>query len=188
MSQPIRYKLTEIFYSLQGEGRCTGTPAVFVRFAGCNQNCSFCDTDFSQQVQMTQDEILREVLSYPTEDIILTGGEPTLQVTQGLVDEFHRQGKILHLETNGVNPLLVKGVDWITVSPKQPSVGWRIRQGDELKVVYQGQELEPYLESQFDHYYLQPCSMRNISETIDRVKRDPVWKLSLQVQKVLGIL
>jgi len=183
----IHYRLTEIFYSLQGEGRWTGTPAIFVRFAGCNESCSFCDTDFSPRLMMTQKEILSEVQHYPAKHIILTGGEPTLQLTQSLIDALHEQGYILHLETNGVNLLEVTGMEWVTVSPKQPGLGWRIRKGHELKVVYQGQSLLQYNDSQFDFYYLQPCSMQNIPETIEQVKRNPKWTLSLQMHKLLDI-
>ncbi len=187
MSQPIKYNITEIFYSLQGEGRWTGTPSIFIRFAGCNESCSFCDTDFSPHFTLTQDEILSQVLHYPATHVILTGGEPTLQLTQDIVDALHDHNKILHLETNGVNPLDVNGIDWITVSPKQPGEGWRIRKGDELKVIFQGQSLKQYTESQFDYYYLQPCSMENIEETIEQIKQYPIWKLSLQIHKILDI-
>ena len=182
-----KYSITEIFYSLQGEGVWTGTPAVFVRFAGCNLNCHFCDTNYNPNLFLTQDEILSTVHAYPSNRVILTGGEPTLQLTQGLIDALHQEGKILHLETNGVNPLEVQGIDWITVSPKLPGLSWRIRQGDELKVVFEGQPLEQYAESRFTHYFLQPCSMKNIQETIQQVKQCPQWRLSLQTHKVLDI-
>lgn len=187
MSQPIRYNLTEIFYSIQGEGRWSGTPAIFIRFAGCNESCSFCDTDFSPNLYLSQDEIIQAVQQFPATHIILTGGEPTLQLTQELLDALHKLNYILHIETNGVNPLDVSGIDWITVSPKQPGLGWRIREGDELKVIFQGQDLSQYFDSRFDYYYLQPCSMQNISETLEQVKRTPQWMLSVQLHKLLNI-
>ena len=80
-------KINEIFYSLQGEGHYTGTPAVFIRFAGCNLKCSFCDTDFTSFTEMIEDDIVREIGQYPTNHIVITGGEPTLQITASLVSK-----------------------------------------------------------------------------------------------------
>ena len=112
-------KVNEIFYSLQGEGHYTGTPAVFVRFAGCNLRCWFCDTDFEKGVEMNEDEIVEAVLQYPTRYVVITGGEPTLQITASLCDKLHAHGLYLMMETNGTRPL-PEGcqIDWITCSPK----------------------------------------------------------------------
>ena len=83
------FRVNDIFYSLQGEGRNTGRAAVFVRFSGCNLRCLFCDTDFSAFREMTADEIIREISEYPARFVVLTGGEPTLQVTDDFVDQLH---------------------------------------------------------------------------------------------------
>ena len=86
-------KINEIFYSLQGEGFHTGTPAVFVRFSGCNLKCSFCDTQHEEGVWMSDEEILAEVGKYPAMTVILTGGEPSLWIDREFVDCLHRMGK-----------------------------------------------------------------------------------------------
>lgn len=94
-------KINEIFYSLQGEGYHTGTPAVFIRFSGCNLKCSFCDTRHEEGVLMSDDEILAEVKKYPAVMVILTGGEPSLWIDSGFIDRLHRVGKYVCIETNG---------------------------------------------------------------------------------------
>lgn len=87
-------KINEIFYSLQGEGFHTGTPAVFVRFSGCNLKCSFCDTQHEEGVWMSDEEILAEVGKYPAVTVILTGGEPSLWIDREFVDCLHRMGEV----------------------------------------------------------------------------------------------
>ena len=132
-------KINEIFYSLQGEGHWTGTPAVFIRFSGCNLHCGFCDTEHNSGQELSVDEIISEASKYPTQHIIFTGGEPTMQLTRPLVDRLHQLGKYLHIETNGTLPLpdgLDKTIDWITVSPKDALV--KIQRIDELKVIFHG--------------------------------------------------
>lgn len=183
MSQPTRFKITEIFYSLQGEGRWAGTPAVFIRFSGCNLNCKWCDTDHEPQEYLTQHDIIQQIHSFPSKRVILTGGEPTLQVTPEFIDMLHEHGFVVHMETNGVNTP-PENIDWLTVSPKHY---WHVKQGHELKVIYQGQDLDLYFDSNFQEYYLQPLSMGNIPETINKVKQCPKWKLSLQIHKILDI-
>ena len=117
------YKINEVFYTLQGEGAHSGIPAVFVRFSGCNLRCPWCDTEFSEFTEMTADEIVREALSLydiPNERrkmLVLTGGEPSLQVDAPLIDALHQAGFYICIETNGTRPL-PDGIDWITCSPK----------------------------------------------------------------------
>lgn len=193
-------KINEIFYSLQGEGYWTGTPAVFIRFSGCNLNCSFCDTEHENGRQMTIDNIISEVSKYPTQHIIFTGGEPTLQLTRELIDRLHALGKYLHMETNGSISLsdgIDKELDWITVSPKDAPV--RIQRIDELKVVYHGAEqdmtrFESIPTTGSNSRYLQPCDVKTpetneriITDAIEYIKRHPQWRLSLQTHKLLGI-
>ena len=111
-------RVNDIFYSLQGEGRNTGRAAVFVRFSGCNLRCSFCDTDFSSFREMTSDEIIKEISQYPARFVVLTGGEPTLQVTAAFVNQLHEAGFEVAIETNGTLPI-PENIDWVTVSPKR---------------------------------------------------------------------
>lgn len=190
-------KVRELFYSLQGEGAQAGTPAVFLRFAGCNLRCSFCDTDFDHGDYMTEEEILTEIAKYPAPLVVVTGGEPSLQLTESLVDAIHGIGKRVAVETNGTHPL-PSNVDWITCSPKAAFVGptgcVMLQRASELKVVYDGlHEVSDYgIEA--DYYYLQPCDVgdhiRNqeiLRETIDYILRHPKWRLSLQTHKLIGV-
>ena len=98
-------KINEIFYSLQGEGFHTGTPAVFVRFSGCNLRCSFCDTRHEEGVMMTDEEIVEKVSSFPARMVILTGGEPSLWIDKALISRLREAGKQICIETNGTRPL-----------------------------------------------------------------------------------
>ena len=138
----MNYKINEIFYTLQGEGAHSGIPAVFVRFSGCNLHCPWCDTDFSDFTEMSAEQIVAEVkelYDIPNERrkmVVLTGGEPALQVDKELVDALHQAGFYICIETNGTRPL-PEGIDWITCSPKE---GTRpaLKQVQEVKVVFTG--------------------------------------------------
>ena len=178
-------KINEIFYSLQGEGFHTGTPAVFIRFSGCNLKCPFCDTQHEEGTMMTDEEILLEVQKYPAEMVILTGGEPSLWIDDTLIAQLHKIRKYVCIETNGTH-LLPQGIDWITCSPKE---GGEVvlRQMDEVKVVYQGQPLSPYESLKAQHYFLQPCSCQNTAETVACILQHPQWRLSLQTHKLINI-
>ncbi len=178
-------KINEIFYSLQGEGYYTGTPAVFVRFSGCNLKCSFCDTQHEDGVLMSDEEILEEVNKYPSATVILTGGEPSLWIDREFVDRLHRAGKYVSIETNGTH-VLPDNIDWVTCSPKQGGALHIIRM-DEVKVVYEGQDIAEYELLPAKHFFLQPCSGANIKETVDCVMQHPKWRLSLQTHKLIDI-
>ena len=129
------YKVNDIFYSLQGEGYNTGRAAVFVRFAGCNLRCPFCDTEFDSFREMTCEEIVAEMTHYPARLAVLTGGEPTLQVDEAFIDLLHQHGFKVAMESNGTRPA-PQNLDWLTVSPKVSGEGWlvkgegRMSQGD----------------------------------------------------------
>jgi organic radical activating enzyme len=179
------YWIKEIFYSIQGEGRWTGLPAIFIRFAGCNLSCTWCDTDWSNPIELSLDNIINEIKKYPTKHIILTGGEPTLQLDKRLIKTLKKNGYYLHIESNGTK-CIPRGINWTTISPKQNS-NWIIKRGDELKVVYEGQDLKQYEDTKFKCYYLQPCSMKNTEETVEVCKKNPKWNLSIQTQKLLNI-
>lgn len=199
-------KVVEIFYSLQGEGRYTGVPAVFVRLAGCNLKCWFCDTDFTHGEEMTEDYIYNKVCEYPTKSVVITGGEPTLQLTSSLVDRLHEAGKYIMMETNGTHPLPQGcNIDWVTCSPKTfiaADGSWvihpiRLQHIDELKVVYEDnpqQDMSLYEHIPAHEYRLQPCDTgdkeRNaqIQEaTIQYILDHPQWSLSLQTHKILNV-
>ncbi len=178
-------KINEIFYSLQGEGFHTGTPAVFVRFSGGNLKCPFCDTRHEDGVLMTDEAILAEVRKYPACMVILTGGEPSLWIDGALVDLLHRAGKYVCIETNGTRPL-PEGIDWVTCSPKRGGA-LQLARMDEVKVVYEGQDLVPYEQLPAAHFFLQPCSCLNTAETVACVLAHPRWRLSLQTHKLINI-
>lgn len=190
-----QYKVNEIFYSLQGEGFNAGTPVIFVRFSGCNLKCSFCDTDHGPGTFMDVGQLMSAIVKineHPRQGffppIVLTGGEPMLQVDQELVDTLRENFGKLWIETNGTYEIPDGWFDFITVSPKTRKF---FTQGDELKLVFEGQnDAELYsimVSTSFTHYALQPCSMRNISATVRAVQRNPRWRLSFQLQKILEI-
>lgn len=199
-------RINNIFYSLQGEGRNTGRAAVFIRFAGCNLRCSFCDTEFESYREMSNEEILAEVeaLRPQTSDLrpllVLTGGEPTLQVDETFVDFLHQHGYEVAMESNGTRPA-PKNLDWLTVSPKE-SGQWKVDGGkrlpDEIKVVFDEHTAENLSSLHTLHpsqlLYLQPCDTgdpeRNKAITqacVEYIKQHPQWRLSLQTHKLIDI-
>lgn len=194
------YRVNEIFYSLQGEGRHTGRPAVFVRFSGCNQQCPFCDTQHDDGRAMTATDILSHIGQWShCRFVVLTGGEPSLQVDKDLVNALHDEGYFIAVETNGTRQL-PDGIDWVTLSPKNqftqtnlPIVQTKI---DEIKVVFDGKcNPEEYTSLSTDAYLsLQPCDNGNADslrattqQCVDYVLAHPHWNLSLQTHKMLGI-
>ena len=182
------YRVNEIFYSLQGEGANTGTPAVFVRFAGCNLRCPFCDTEFDSYTEMTAAEIADEIGRFPADFVVLTGGEPSLQVDDALVETLHARDLVIAVETNGTRPLPAD-IDWVTCSPKE-SGKVVLTEADEVKVVYTGQDVEQYLAIAADSYYLQPCwtnGTDNRADVIAYCLAHPHWSLSMQLHKLINI-
>ena len=190
MTDSATYPVNEIFYSLQGEGFHTGTPAIFIRLSGCNLRCQFCDTDFSSFRTLSVSEIIAEAESFPAPTVIITGGEPSLFNLEPLISALHASGKRVHIETNGTNP--IKGTpDWITLSPKEGSE-IRLPHWDELKIVYTGTSpltLWPDLiaATPAGRLFLQPCSGLNIPQTIEFILTNPNFRLSLQTHKLLDI-
>ena len=210
----MKYRVKEIFYSLQGEGANTGRPAVFCRFAGCNlwsgfevdrakAICRFCDTDFvgtdgpGGGVYEDPDELAGEVASrWPGRAaarpfVVCTGGEPLLQLDAALLGRFAARGFDLALETNGTRPL-PGAVGWVTVSPK---AGARLvlDRGDELKLVYPQKGLDPaeFEGLDFRHFFLQPMDgpdrWRNTLLALEYCSDHPNWRLSIQLHKYLGL-
>lgn len=187
----MSYKIKEIFYSLQGEGCHTGMPAVFVRFSGCNLRCPWCDTDFTTHTELTANEILDAVqhLQQAPLLVILTGGEPSLQVDDILINALHAAGYTIAIETNGTHHL-PQGIDWITCSPKEGST-LTIKSADEVKVVYTGINPEHWKdEIHTSNWLLQPLAkvdITNTDEVVQYVLGHPEWRLSLQTHKLIGL-
>ena len=201
MAREKTYPIVEIFHSVQGEGYHTGTPSIFIRFGGCNLQCSWCDTDFSKWDRMSITEIMTILEQWTTRRIIYTGGEPAMQKLRPLSDKLHSRGYNIAIETNGTIELKDGLVDWICVSPKDmlyPEFSIKQRKGDELKVVYTGQDLSMYdnLKKGFDNLFLQPCydeskdagtNGETFHNTFDIVMQNPGWNLSLQTHKWMGV-
>ena len=190
------YRINEIFYSLQGEGFHTGTPAVFVRFSGCNLACPFCDTDFTSYEELTLRQIVERIEALLPEEtqplrspiLVLTGGEPALQADAELLVGLHTLLSLpIHIETNGTVELPEDIYDWITCSPKEGSKVV-LQEASEVKVVFIGQNVEHWAETiRAQHYFLQPCSCANTEAVVAYIKSHPWWRLSMQTHKYLGI-
>jgi 7-carboxy-7-deazaguanine synthase len=209
------YAVKEIYYTLQGEGVQTGRAAVFCRFAGCNlwsgreedrvtAACDFCDTDFvgtdgpgggkfksAQDLALACRAVWRGNSGTPPY-VVLTGGEPMLQVDETLIAALHAQGFGVAIETNGTLPV-PSSIDWICVSPKGDAP---LKQcaGDELKLVYPQVGLDPNLfeELDFAHFLLQPKddgakSASHLGAAVGYCQAHPKWRLSLQTHKILGL-
>lgn len=197
-----KYAINDIFYSLQGEGRNTGKAAVFIRFAGCNLACPFCDTDFQRKRMMSAQEIVDEAApaGAKTSLCVLTGGEPTMQADFELIARLHTCFRTIAIETNGTRPI-PPGIDWVTVSPKSdyfpapvPIVAQNI---NEVKVVFDGVHDPRHWLAELvaDYYYLQPCDTGDAAKNaelqtmcVNYILNNPRWRLSLQTHKIVGIL
>jgi 7-carboxy-7-deazaguanine synthase len=207
----MSYAVKEIFLTLQGEGMQAGRRAVFLRFAGCNlwtgrqqdratADCTFCDTDFVGMDGANGGRYDAQALAAQVDElwvegerklVVITGGEPMLQLDTPLLDALHAREFEVAVETNGTLPA-PEGIDWICVSPK---AGTKLVQtsGDELKLVWPQHGIDPAELSacRFDHFLIQPmdCPERDkaLSASIDFVMKNPRWKLSLQTHKLLGL-
>ena len=213
----MTYQIKEIFYTLQGEGANAGRPAVFCRFTGCNlwsgreqdrsaAVCQFCDTDFvgtdgTLGGKFKTADALASCIEaeWPALDtahrfVVLTGGEPLLQVDAALIAALHARNFEIAVETNGTiaAPL---GIDWICVSPKA-GAPWVQREGNELKVVwpqlnFSSADLAELEAADFTHRYLQPMDnvlrADNTSDCIALCLQRPAWRLSVQTHKITGI-
>lgn len=210
----MSYQVKEIFYTLQGEGANAGRPAVFCRFAGCNlwsgreqdratAVCQFCDTDFVGTDGTLggkfadADALARQIeAQWPADDrahrlVVMTGGEPLLQVDAALIAALHARGFQIAVETNGTMAAPA-GIDWICVSPKA-GAPWIQREGQELKVVWPqaGFDLAELEAARFTHRFLQPMDNArradNTQACIALCMQRPAWRLSLQTHKITGI-
>lgn len=192
-----KYRINEIFYSLQGEGRWAGRAAIFIRFSGCNLHCPFCDTDFKEFKEMTFEEIVAELSQYKDcKFIVLTGGEPTLQADATFVQGLKDIGYYIAMETNGTREPSVL-VDWVTASPKAAYVSNgtpTLVRADEVKIVFDGEHEVSDYGIAAREYYLQPCDTGDkeknaviLTQCIEYIKAHPKWKLSLQQQKIINV-
>jgi 7-carboxy-7-deazaguanine synthase len=210
----VTYVVKEIFYTLQGEGANAGRPAVFCRFAGCNlwtgreehrasAVCRFCDTDFvgtdgpGGGVFRTAGSLADAIAAQWPQGrpgaplTVCTGGEPLLQLDAALVEALHERGFELAVETNGTIAA-PDGIDWICVSPKAGAELVQ-RSGHELKLVYPQADAPPehYAHLDFAHFFLQPMDgphrERNTAAAVEFCLAHPLWRLSLQTHKYLGI-
>jgi 7-carboxy-7-deazaguanine synthase len=209
----MTYAVKEAFLTLQGEGVQAGSRAVFLRFAGCNlwtgreqdratAQCSFCDTDFvgtdgEGGGKFEDAEALAAKIALlwgPHKErrlVVITGGEPMLQLDSPLVDALHGEGFRIAVETNGTLAA-AKGIDWLTVSPKAGTDVVQ-RSGDELKLVWPQDGIDPAVleDWEFDHFLVQPmdCEQREaaVEAAIRLAMERPKWRLSLQAHKVVGL-
>jgi 7-carboxy-7-deazaguanine synthase len=209
-----RYAIKEVFGTLQGEGAQAGSPAVFLRFAGCNLGyavCPWCDTDWVKADHVLDLEGTLEMVRRKAEEafggeregllLVATGGEPSLQLDRPLADALRARGYRITMESNGSRAIEPGLVDWLTISPKQAE--YVQREGDELKLLYSGGSAPgpaPDLAAvraisegtSFRHYFLQPVDLPdagpNYAETVAAVMAlGPPWRLSVQTHKVAAI-
>jgi len=209
----MSYQVKEIFYTLQGEGGNAGRPAVFCRFAGCNlwsgreqdratAVCWFCDTDFvgtdgTLGGKFADAEMLARQIEalWPAAAghrlVVMTGGEPLLQLDAALIAALHARSFEIAVETNG-SIVAPAGIDWLCVSPKA-GAPWVQREGQELKLVWPqpGFDLPELEAANFDQRYLQPMDNAqradNTQTCISLCMQRPAWRLSLQTHKITGI-
>ena len=193
----MKYDLVEIFESLQGEGRNMGRPCVFVRFAGCNLRCPWCDTDIRPRFTLELDDLVAEVRGFRAKSVVLTGGEPTIvKGMPELVAALKREGYWIAVETNGTNDAdWLAFVDYVACSPKAEFPdSLRLKSADEVRVVASSESVVTFCESLPDRikatdYYVSPCEREG---DIDFATAKSVlsklggWSLSVQLHKLLG--
>ena len=208
----MKYRIKEIFFTQQGEGKNTGKDFIFVRFSGCNlwsgqekhrasAICKFCDTDFygtdginggKYQAKELIEKIKSLWISADSQiRVVLTGGEPLLQVDEGLISALKKENIYIAIETNGTLDA-PDGIDWICMSPKA-NTEIKLKKGSEVKVVYPQKNLNPdnFNVLDFKNFYIQPMDSENyednVSQSVRYCMQNPNWKLSLQTHKILGI-
>jgi 7-carboxy-7-deazaguanine synthase len=209
----MTYAVKECFLTLQGEGVQSGSRAVFLRFAGCNlwsgreqdraaAQCNFCDTDFvgtdgegggkfADAAQLADHVLATWGEGEDRRLVVITGGEPMLQLNRTLVDALHDRGFRVAVESNGTLPA-VDGIDWLCISPK---AGTEVvqRSGDELKLVWPQAGVDPaeFEGWDFRNLLIQPMDCEDRKEALDAairlVMERPRWRLSLQTHKLIGL-
>ena len=213
----MAYSVKEIFHTLQGEGANAGRSAIFCRFTGCNlwsgyevdrtdAVCNFCDTDFvgidginggmfnkASELAEAVDKIWNtHVINSKNKFIVFTGGEPLLQLDAKLIDELHKFGFEVAVETNGTQSA-PSNIDWICVSPKTNVSDLLLTSGNELKFIYPQETIQPeqFENFKFDSFYLVPMDGKNKQQntqlTAEYCLKNPQWKLNLQMHKLIGL-
>lgn len=188
-------QLAEIFYSVQGEGTWTGTPAVFVRLAGCNLSCSFCDTDYALKFFASVEDVVARVRAEggACPMVILTGGEPLAQAeTPALIAALRADGRRVHIESNGTMPTELPEDVWLTVSPKERLAPAMAERANEAKLIVDGRVPDEWLSAfpAKTAVFLQPEGNKpaNVALAVEAAKRDPRrFRLSLQTHKFIGV-
>jgi len=202
------YRVAECFYSLQGEGVRAGCPSVFLRFSGCNIGCTKeeagfdCDTDYRCKRQLTFPKLVDLLIEVSGKLlcrwVVLTGGEPGLQITEGFVDELQTLGFLVGIESNGT-VTLPRNLDWICISPKKTGPPIKQAFANEVKFVVAAGDPLPACEIEAEHYLLSPAyerdndgnilrlSRKNLDHAIKLCLDNPRWRLSQQLHKVWGI-
>jgi len=198
----MTYTVHEIFHTLQGEGVNSGRAAVFVRFAGCNlwsgreedratAVCKFCDTEFRKGERYTREQLLDAILTFDTNLVVFTGGEPALQLDEGLVRSLRAFDRQVAVETNGTR--LIPDVDWVCVSPKAGS-NVVLNRANELKFVFPQAGMTPDEACDTiaaDTLWLSPMDGPNIrgntAAAVAYVKANPEWRLNIQAHKIWDI-
>lgn len=194
--------VNEIFYSLQGEGLNMGRASIFIRLSKCNLSCSFCDTEFESGVEMTLEEVRNRIAQWPSKRIIWTGGEPTLQLTEEIVDYFKALGYHQSIETNGTRRP-PRGLDYITCSPKKEAMRllsrnfpdgvneFRFPIGKDIDLPPNISDLPPA-----EAYLLSPIFVGEtqgevdssaVELCVDYILKHPEWRLSIQMHKLIHI-
>ena len=191
------YHLVEIFESLQGEGRNTGRPVVFVRFAGCNLACPWCDTDVRKKFSASLDDLVAEVKSHQAKSVILTGGEPSLVKGMAeLISALKAAGYWIGVETNGTNePAWFGQIDYVACSPKaEYAERVKLQKANEVRIVASSEDIVGFCQAMrariaATDYYISPCERGG---EIDSATAKSVlgkldgWSLSVQLHKILG--
>jgi organic radical activating enzyme len=188
--------LAEIFYSVQGEGTWTGTPAVFVRLAGCNLNCRFCDTDYSLKSFADVATIVERVRDAGGDCpmVVLTGGEPFAQrLSSDLIDALRADGRRVHVESNGSIAVSLPSDVWLTVSPKERLHAAMAERANEVKLIVDGRVPNEWLAAFAGRsipFFLQPEGNKrtNVEIALAAVKANPAtFRLGLQTHKFIGV-
>jgi 7-carboxy-7-deazaguanine synthase len=186
------YSVNEIFESVMGEGTFAGTFATFVRLSGCNGNCDWCDTDFNENFLFEPDELKKEVEKFNNRHVVLTGGEPTLQLDEILLQQL--KNRFVLLETNGsleIPDEIFDQLDWVTVSPKR-NLPLRVKRAHDLKIVWDG-NVDPLSYEDKGHWFrkmIQPewnTWQKHLPNVLKFLKDHPEWFLSIQMHKHLNI-
>lgn len=193
----MKYSLVEIFKSFQGEGRNMGRQCVFIRFAGCNLSCPWCDTDVRRHFSMSLDELLAEVATYKTKMVVLTGGEPALvEGMPELVAALKREGYYIAVETNAtIDADWFAFVDYVACSPKAEFPDRiQLRRANEVRVVASSEDIVDFCNKiktliVAEDYYISPCDHDgeiDFATAKNVLLKLSDWALSVQLHKILG--